>query len=370
MFRIESFPRINFIKQTPVISIKKGINYNSDVFIKSSKIEQVPLYSEILSDLIYKNKIIAASNIPGLKIESLTSIAGPNELRRIVKANNNNRKFYIPGERPESLKDIPDSYNLENVFNKEFGGSFHIHTKNSDGKLSVQELLDKSVKYADKYAKQNNQPFVIGITDHNSIEGCKEAIRIISQKPNKYKNLRVILGTEISTKERELDNYKLKKPLKFHILAECINPFDKKINQFFYNLNEGRKNPMYPKEITIKEAVEGFKEDRNNLFSLAHPGYPNIKKFIDETESPYEVTKSAIKHFKETAGDKAFYVENYYAGYYGDVALDTQLHKTINNACDDLKLYKAGGIDTHGDSIFYNGVKSIKQEKSNKKVNK
>ncbi len=370
MFSIRNIPKINLIKRTPTIQIKRNIGYTSDVFIKSNKVEQNPLYSEILLDLMYKNKIIAASNLPDIKLESLTSIAGPNELRRIVKTNNNNKLFYIPGERPKKLKDIPDSYNLENVFNKNFGGSFHIHTKYSDGKLSVKELLNEATKYANTYARQHNQPFFIGITDHNTIEGCKEAIKIITKNPKKYKNLRVILGTEISTKESNLYNHQLKKPLKFHILTQCINPFDKKINQFFYDLNEGRQNPMFPKEISIKEAIESFKDDKTSLFSLAHPGYPNIRKFINENESPYEVTKSAIKHFKETAGNKSFYVENYYAGYYGDVALDDNLHKTINDTCDKLKLYKAGGIDTHGDSIFYNGVKNIKKEKSNKKVNK
>ena len=335
----------------------------SDIFIKSASAvtgKSAPI-SQV--DYEYKNKICKASGIPNLTPERLQSVIGPDELKDLITKNQANEDFYTPGYRPVEKLAIPDSYGLENVKSRKFGGSFHIHTVHSDGILSVQELLDQAVEYADKYAQKNNSPFTIGITDHNTINGCKEAVEIIAQNPEKYKNLRVILGAEISTKEVEHAYYKFKKPEKYHVLSQCINPFDEKVISFFESLNEGRTNPMYPKQISIEEAVEGFKTQKENWFSLAHPAYPNLKRRVFNIEDIYTVIKDNIRHFKECVGEKCLAVEKYYLGYYDDLATDTGLHKSIEDICDELKILKSGGIDTHGNSIFYNSVKELRNIK-------
>lgn len=315
------------------------------------------LFSEMYSDLMYKQTICQSANLPNVQVENLRSVVGPQELKRIVAENTNNRKFWVPGERPEALADIPDSNGLENVLNKDFGASIHIHTVNSDGKLKVNEVLDQAVKYADEYVKKNNQRFIVGITDHNTVEGCKEAVKILSSNPEKYKNIGVVLGSEISTKESSIGGYNFKKPEKLHILALCVNPYDASVNKFFRNLATTTKTPMFPKDIKVQDAVDGFAEQKYNLFSLAHPAYPDIKHRVRENEDYCDATAKVITHFKDAAKDKAFYVENYYASYFGNLQTDKKLHNTIANTCAALKLYKAGGIDTHGNSIFYSGNK-------------
>jgi len=65
-------------------------------------------------------------------------------------------------------------------------GDLHIHSNFSDGKFSIQELVDK---YSEKEYN------VISITDHDTVEGCQEAINY-----GKTKNILVIPGIEISTK--------------------------------------------------------------------------------------------------------------------------------------------------------------------------
>ena len=65
-------------------------------------------------------------------------------------------------------------------------GDFHIHSTHSDGKLSIKKLIDL-------YSEKNYN--VISITDHDNMNGCKEAIQY-----GKSKNLKVIAGIEISTK--------------------------------------------------------------------------------------------------------------------------------------------------------------------------
>ena len=278
-------------------------------------------------------------------------------MKRVVKENSNNRKFWVPGERPAAMEAIPDSYGLENVFSKDFGASIHIHTVRSDGQLTVEEVLNQAAKYADKYAQNGKGRFIVGITDHNTVDGCKDAVKILASNPEKYKNLGVVLGSEISTKERSIAEYQLRKPEKLHVLALCVNPFDKEVNSFFSDLATTPKTPMFPKEINVKTAVDAFSNQKYGWFSLAHPAYPDMQHRVKTGDDYCDATAKTIKHFKDTAKDKALYVENYYASYFGNLNTDKKLKKTIEQTCDALNLYKAGGIDTHGDSIFYSSNK-------------
>lgn len=74
------------------------------------------------------------------------------------------------------------------MFNK---GDFHIHSNFSDGKFSIRELLDL-------YKKSDYD--IISITDHDTLEGCSEAIEY-----GKLIELKVITGIEISTKHNGED---------------------------------------------------------------------------------------------------------------------------------------------------------------------
>lgn len=69
------------------------------------------------------------------------------------------------------------------MFNK---GDFHIHSNYSDGKFSVNKLLD--------LYKESGYD-IVSITDHDTLEGCKEAIEY-----GKLIGLKVVTGIEISTK--------------------------------------------------------------------------------------------------------------------------------------------------------------------------
>ena len=74
------------------------------------------------------------------------------------------------------------------MYNK---GDFHIHSNYSDGKYGINELLDL-------YKKEGYD--IISLTDHDTLEGCKEAIDY-----GKEIGLNVITGIEISTKHNGED---------------------------------------------------------------------------------------------------------------------------------------------------------------------
>jgi len=66
----------------------------------------------------------------------------------------------------------------------------HIHSDYSDGRPSVQEILD--------YVQDKTDLDVIAITDHDTIEGAKIAQQLIKQKRYRFA---VIVGEEITSKE-------------------------------------------------------------------------------------------------------------------------------------------------------------------------
>lgn len=312
-------------------------------------------------DIDYRKQLMKNAGLSPCDYKKISSIVGPLELKNLLKSHNEDEKFYLPGSRPRNKEDIQDSHNLENARSLKYGANLHIHTINSDGKLSTCELLNDAVNYANKYAKANRKPFIIAITDHNTVEGCKEAIKIIASNPSKYENLKVILAAEMSTKENCAGEFHFKKAQKIHLLAMCIDPNTLKLNRFFNYIHGGKKTPMYPIELNMSEVVSAFQHQGQCLFAYAHPAYPDIKKCIYEDENHREAMAALIKKFKETAGEKALYVEQYYGGYYGSVAKDERLHQSIAATCDKLNLLKAGGMDSHGESIFFNSVKSNKE---------
>ncbi len=350
--------KTNLCKNNKIQSNKicRNREAKGDVFVKkSNNVSHIIQVSKPTEDLAYIKNICKDMKIAGITPAKLQSVIGPKEFKDIIAKKTNNRTFYVTGERPKDKEGIPDSNKLENVKMKVFGASLHTHSTNSDGKLTVEEILNQAAEYGDEYEKVSHCPFVIGITDHNTVDGCKEAVKIIASDPEKYKNIRVVLGAEISTKESELNGYKFKKPEKYHLLTLCVNPFDITLNDFLADLQKDSGTPMRVKTISLQEAYDNLSNQQQCYFALAHPAYPDITHRIKDDKNPYDTTRELIKHFKDIAGDRGLYSEAYYSSYYGNLATDSQLYDTIVKACDDYGLYKAGGIDTHGEYIFYNG---------------
>ena len=343
---------------------KPSLSYgesHGDVFVRKTQNTSSDVLNCSLQDLQYKKEICALSGMSKINPINLQSIIGPDEFKNVIQENSENRAFYITGERPNNEIEKLDSNKLENVETMVFGGDYHIHTVNSDGSLTVEEVLEQAVEYGDRYAKNNGKPFVIGITDHNTVEGCKQAVEIIAKNPDKYKNIRVVLGVEISAKENDINGYKTKKLAKYHMLAMCINPFDEKINNFFKYLQEESQSPMYIKAISLQDAYDNIKHQEQCHFALAHPAFPHLGKRIYEDKNVYEALREIIERFKNVTQERALYSEAYYSSYSGDLATDNNMHDTVIRTCDELGLYKAGGIDCHGKSIFYRG-KQVKQK--------
>ena len=336
---------------------EKTINSLEFAEINKVKPTQIDLkrFEMFPSDNDYRKMLVTTIGLPEEDYIALKSIVGPQEFKALIEDFNNKPDVYSTGAEinPKTGKAI-----LYNVQNGTFRANLHMHTQNSDGKLTVQQLLDSAAKYADKVAKINKnstdvlEPFTIAITDHNTVEGCKEAIDIIRQNPQKYENLRVVLGAELTAKETNAGDYTPSKPYEIHILAQCLNPFDEKLNMELKNRID-EANPCYSSMGTIAETVEMLSEQPDVLCGYAHPIEHQSYKKAPAKNKLFEVINNLISRFKNVGKNRTLFVENYYQSYKTPLSNDSELLSQIKNHTEALGLINTGGLDTHGDSIFF-----------------
>jgi len=240
-------------------------------------------------DISYRKALLNGINSNPENYAILRPIIGPEEYSTIVKDFSHDEKFYSPGKT--IITEQKDGFDLSGKTNYTYRANMHMHTVNSDGKMTVKELLDQGAEYANEVFKNlisNNPkttakhaPFTIAITDHDTLEGCKEAVKIISQDPWKYRNLRVILGCEM-TVENKIIPQQLKSPVPIHMLLHGINPFDTRLNAFLDSKKAARFDLINKIIQKAKDKMEPkFPQTANKLsFEDATILYPTFKHRI------------------------------------------------------------------------------------------
>lgn len=190
----------------------------------------------------------------------LTSIVGSDELKNIM-LNLKPENYSIRGK------------NFENVLNGTYQANLHVHTDFSDGTMTVSELLEQSAKYANKLYSKTGKNFILALTDHETLEGTKEAIKLIAQNPQKYKHLKFVAGMEKGFATPSPQSPFGNPTEMSEIIAYSINPFCPKLNKFIDELQENRKSVA---KIIINEANEKipsaqFSLEGSNLLGTSHP---------------------------------------------------------------------------------------------------
>lgn len=239
-------------------------------------------------DKILEYKKILAERLGIENIDCLNSIVADEELKQYCKSFT--EISYKPGERKDKF--LVDSHDLRYLESKDFKANLHCHTKNSDGLSTVENLINNANEIVCK-----NGFFLTAITNHDTIDGTKEALEIISSTPEKFKNLKVVLGLEISTVGINFKNQK--EPVSIHLLVYGINPFDKKLNAF---LKEKSRLKLKLAIETIDKLNERLSKQLGYEFTLEEAAliHEMVAKGQDEVAHPmkkYTSGKILLNHY-------------------------------------------------------------------------
>lgn len=249
-------------------------------------------------DIAYKKQLAKACGIKESDYYLFRPIIGEFELKSIIQTFE--EKNFMPGRRLNTSE--VDSHNDDYIKSGEFKANMHIHTIHSDGRLTTDEFLEQAANLANQnYERTHQNPaLVVAITDHDCIDGAKEVLIKLSKNPLKYKNVRIVLGVELSTITNQFRH--LKKPLLIHTHMFCINPFDSELNKFI----DTKRNLKY------KLATETIDKLNNRLHPILERF--KIKLTLEEAALIHElVTKGQDEIYlpmKKYVGGKLLF-ENY-----------------------------------------------------------
>lgn len=307
------------------IGLITQLNCDSKEF-NPNRIAKLSTQKTILTDKDYKREIVESSDNSTYTIENMGSIVGPIELSEFIKKNDSNPSIYTPSE--------------ENVKNGVFRANFHIHTVNSDGEFGVEELLDSAAAYA---AANGNRPFYFAITDHNTVNGLKTAVDILQKNPQKYKNIKLILGMEVFS-SLEAEKNTMKNPIDIHVLCWAINPYDEELNRVFIKKDLTDKgNRTYR---TFDNAINLLKN--KGIVGIAHP--MRYVKNDNMVKDKYNYYAYLLNKYARLNKGHTLFAEGYYQSYQTDE--DKELVDAINAEFKKKNIIRTGSTDSHGHSIF------------------
>lgn len=254
--------------------------------------------------------------------QQLSCVMGKNELQAMLP------KFEFENYNPTK----------ENILNGILKADLHSHTLYSDGWGKVENILNDAANYADQLHKKTGENFIFALTDHDGLDGVKEALKIIAANPKKYENMRFVPGVELSFVHKlEKDSVKALRGCNNEVegselLMHCINPFSKSLNEFIDNVRANRGGMVLNALDELSSNVKGVKflKEEMDEFYLKKPdenfiynihwrvlNYAQVKNrvsqlAIERGENPEALYKTLMEGFKIGKNEKSLYnFENY-----------------------------------------------------------
>ncbi len=147
------------------------------------------------------------------------------------------------------LKEENFAATKENIKNGTFLADLHSHSNFSDGKASIETILNEASEYGNKLNKINGKKFIFAISDHDGVDGVKEALKIIVKNPEKFKNVRFVPAAELSFVfpcQKNSERFRkfgsdVQMP---EMLVYNINPFSKTTEEFFESIYNSRQKQI------------------------------------------------------------------------------------------------------------------------------
>lgn len=194
-----------------------------------------------------KNYIESLAKGVGCEPQHLKAVIGPRELRNRI------------------LNSAPKNFSAANAETGDFNINLHLHTTASDGKFTPETLfqeVDKQVANIRKNEKKED--FIVAITDHDTLQGAKQALTYIASEteknPDRFKGIRFVPGIEINAKYENPEI--LTGPLRLEVLVYCVNPYEGDLYEMVKTKKEKHTDLI---NSVIKKAAEEYKIDTSDF---------------------------------------------------------------------------------------------------------
>ena len=326
-------------------NIIKGLIVATIIAITSVTIQNTYAYN---LDKSYKEALVRDSGNANYTVKNMAPILGEKELTKIIKKYDNHPEYFIA--------DVNEKGDQIGVKELTYRGGFHSHTTASDGKMEPIDALEQARDYAQKVKSKHpfrKYPVILAYTDHYNTNGCKEVIDIIQKNPEKYKNVKIILGME-TTAATHLSSDP-KEGTRIHILLWAINPYAPEYENINYYENfdiamkDARVHEDWPDYRLVIKYTQSLKY---GMVGIAHPlrYYVRDRKYDDAKLK--EVMNELFKEYSQLKGDSILFTEGYYQPYKFDVSQD--IYNYTADLAKQYGIYRTGSHDSHGNSIFSN----------------
>jgi len=297
-------------------------------------------YSMFMYDKEYKEELIKASGHHEYTLKNMQSIMGEKELTKVIKKYNKHPEKY-----QSDWHEKGDRLGVEKLT---YRAGLHNHTVFSDGRLTPLEMLNQAAEYGDAVKKKHpfeKYPIIIAITDHFNTQGAQNAIFIIQKNPEKYKNVKLVLGMETQANV-EIPSKKEVKVI--HMLAWCINPYDWPFSEMTFDEAMAQGNVYKGLNfVDYKDFVKRIHSLKYGLVGIAHP-----IRYFDKDEMLDSVIDDLFAEYASLKDKKVLFTEGYYQPYRFSTPERTY-NQTIETA-HKYGIITTGSQDTHGYSIFKN----------------
>ncbi len=225
-----------------------GIHCNNDIFTPSRKQSKQVSFGGIF-DFLFS---IFGPDKPGLPDENDPSLSFAQKLS--IGLN----KEWGDDIPPEDLKNVWSSKELRKYLNKVKTENFISSKKNQrngtyntdldyvtsfsyNGEESIYDVLTDAAKYANELYSNTGKNFVFAVTDNDTTQGLKYAIRLIGNNPEKFRHLMFVPGVRMSFAYRVSDTQCENNSL----LVYGINPFSENVDRYILNNLLKRKNMIF-----------------------------------------------------------------------------------------------------------------------------
>lgn len=283
-----------------------------------------------MDDIRYKKDIVKQAK--KYSLHELDFVMGPQELKNYIEKYDNTPSAYAY----ERYNPVGGTY----LKDKTLRANLNVHTIKTDGHMEVKEILDQAAEYADAVAiAYPTTKFIIGFADKDSLDNAPEIIDTVRKEPDKYKNIKVVFGIEISTTLESNDL--IDESSKVSLLALGVNPFDKTLLRNFprQSLFTSYENISHD----FDDIVTILNEQNYLIYGIAKP-----LQYFDSVSDKYNYLKNLFEYYN-TQENKYKFIEAYYDPY--TYSRSPEINQ-MNELSTHYRFHKVGSLSDYGDNLF------------------